>query len=103
MTDRDLPIACTLAPAEYATRTDDLAAFSALALRSRRPIAGGERLTFAGSADVERRLRMAIAAEARCCAFLDMHLQRTDDGLVLDIRGPEAARPVIAELFAARA
>jgi hypothetical protein len=103
MTDPALPIACTLAPAEYATRTAGLAALSARALRSRRPIAGGERLTFTASDDVERDLREAIAAEARCCAFLDMGLQRTHDALVLDIRGPEAAQPVIAELFAARA
>jgi hypothetical protein len=41
-----------------------------------------------------------IAAESSCCAFLRMDLRRTGDGLVLDIAGPQDARPVIAELFA---
>jgi hypothetical protein len=41
-----------------------------------------------------------IAAESSRCAFLRMELHRTDDGLVLDIAGPQDARPVIAELFA---
>ncbi len=41
-----------------------------------------------------------IAAEASCCAFLRMDLTRTADGLVLDIAGPQDARPMIAELFA---
>ena len=55
---------------------------------------------FADSAETERELRAAIAAEASCCAFLRMDLARTDDGLVLDIAGPQDARPIIAELFA---
>jgi hypothetical protein len=42
-----------------------------------------------------------IAAEASCCAFLRMDLQRSGDGLVLDVAGPQDPRPVIAELFAA--
>jgi hypothetical protein len=41
-----------------------------------------------------------IAAESSCCAFLSMALERSGDGLVLDITGPQDARPIIAELFA---
>ena len=55
---------------------------------------------FADRADVERDLRAMIAAESSCCAFLRMDLARTDEGLVLDIAGPQDARPIIAELFA---
>jgi hypothetical protein len=29
-----------------------------------------------------------------------MNLQRAEDGLVLDIAGPQDARPIITELFA---
>jgi hypothetical protein len=100
MIDPNLPIACTLTHGERAARTDDLAALAARALRARRPTAGGEQLVFADNEETERELRAAIALEARCCAFLDMDLRRTDDGLVLDIRGPDEARPVIAEMFA---
>jgi hypothetical protein len=94
------PIACTLSPGQYKDRTSDLAALAARALRSREQTADGERLTFEGGAATERELRVAIAAESSCCAFLRMDLRRVDDGLVLDIAGPQDARPVIAELFA---
>jgi hypothetical protein len=94
------PIACTLSPDQYNDRTNDLAALAARALRSREQTVGGERLTFEDSAETERELRAAIVAESSCCAFLRMDLQRVDDGLVLDIAGPQDARPIIAELFA---
>ena len=73
---------------------------AARALRSREQTPDGERLVFADTARTERELRAVIAAEARCCAFLQMHLARADGGLVLDIAGPPEARPIIAELFA---
>ncbi len=41
-----------------------------------------------------------VAAESQCCAFLDFTLGRDDGDLVLDIAGPEDARPVIEMLFA---
>ena len=91
------PIACTLSPGDYEDRIVELAA---RALRSREPTADGERLTFADGEDTERELRAAIAAEARCCAFLRMDLQRRPEGLVLDIAAAPDARPIIAELFA---
>ena len=94
------PIACTLSPGRVPDRTGELAALAARALRSREQTADGERLVFTDSAESERELRAVIAAEASCCAFLRMDLTRTDDGLVLDIAGPQDARPIIAELFA---
>lgn len=97
----DQPIACTLTSGAYRDRVDELAALAARALRSREPTADGERLTFDGSASTERDLRAAVAAEASCCAFLRMDLQRRGERLVLDVAGPEDARPIIAQLFAA--
>jgi hypothetical protein len=94
------PIACTLSPGRYADRTGELAALAARALRSRAQTPDGERLVFTDTPETERELRAAIDAEAACCAFLRMRLHRRDDGLVLDIAGPQDARPVIAELFA---
>ena len=94
------PIACTLSAARYEDRTGELAALAARALRSRQETADGERLVFTDSAEIERELRSVIAAEASCCAFLRMDLVRRDEGLVLDIAGPQDARPIIAELFA---
>ncbi len=96
----DPPIACTLTTAGYRARTADLAAFADRALRSRERTRRGERLTFARTEEIERELDAAIAAEASCCSFLTFQLERHDNHLVLEITGPEAARPVIAELFA---
>jgi hypothetical protein len=94
------PIACTLSRSRYEDRTNELAALAARSLRSREQTPEGERLRFDDGAETERELRAAVAAEASCCAFLRMDLQRADDGLVLDIAGPPDARPIIAELFA---
>jgi len=94
------PIACTLSTDQYADRTADLRALADRALRSRERTENGERLTFERSDEIERALDAAVAAEAMCCSFLRMHLQRREDRLVLDIAGPEEARPIIAELFA---
>jgi hypothetical protein len=93
----DTPIACTLAPDQYAARIRSLTALSE-SLLSRHPIPGGARMTF--TADAERELRAAIAAEAACCPFLTMTLERTDAGLRLDVTGPDEAAPIVAELFA---
>jgi hypothetical protein len=94
------PIACTLTPAQHRSRTRDLSDLARRALLTREPIDGGERLTFADSPAVERELSAAVAAEASCCSFLTMRLDRRDAGLVLDVTGPADARPMIAELFA---
>ena len=52
--------------------------------------------------EIERRTRALVAAESRCCAFLEFDLGREDGDLVLDISGPADARPVIDMYFADR-
>lgn len=96
------PVACTLSVSDYQRRTRELAGLADGSLRSRTPIAGGQRLTFAAAPGLEARLRDAIAAEASCCAFLTMTLRASDNQkqLVLDVTGPADAQPIIAELFA---
>ena len=96
----EIPIACTLTPGAYQDRTAQLTALAARALRSRRQTARGERLVFTDSPATERELRAVIAAESSCCPFLRMDLRRADEGLVLEIAGPQDARPIIAELLA---
>jgi hypothetical protein len=93
------PIACTLSRGQYQDRTDELAALAARALRSRERSAEGERLIFTDSPEIEHELRAVIGAESSCCAFLRMALERTGDGLVLDIAAPPDARPIIGDLF----
>ena len=93
------PIACTLTADAFRNRTDELTAIASRALRSRQPLEHGERLIFVAADATERELRAAIAAEAECCAFLTMTLRRDDDRLLLDITGPDEARPIIENLF----
>jgi hypothetical protein len=96
----DAPIACTLAPSEYRTRLRELSDLAQRALTARESIDGGERLTFSDLPAVERELAAAVTAEATCCSFLTMTLDRAEEGLVLNVTGPAGAPPIIAELFA---
>ncbi len=96
------PIACTLTPEELQDRTASLSDLAARALTARETIDGGQRLRFIDLPDVERELRDAVAAESSCCSFLSMDLRRQDGALVLDVTGPEQARPIISELLAWR-
>ncbi len=98
--EAEVPIACTLTPGQHRSRTAELSALARRALRSREQTDDGERLTFDGDDRTDRELRAAMAAEEACCAFLTMDLRRRGDGLVLEIRGPQEARPIIAQLFA---
>ena len=94
------PIACSLTPAEYESRARELSDLARRALVGREPIDGGERLAFHDVPAVERELAAAVVAEASCCSFLTLRLDRRDGALVLDVTGPPDARPIIAELFA---
>jgi hypothetical protein len=94
------PIACSLGARDREERLRQLADLAADALVRRAPIPGGERLLFVGAPATERALRAAIDAESACCPFLTMTVARTPAGVVLDVTGPQLARPIIAELFA---
>jgi hypothetical protein len=96
----DLPIACTLTPDGTAARLGLIAALTADGLLGRVPTDTGLRLRLRDTPEIERRTRELIAAESRCCAFLDFNLSRDRGDLVLDISGPEDARRVIDMFFA---
>jgi hypothetical protein len=94
------PIACSLTAEDYRRRVADTGQVARDALRERRPIDGGARLTFEDTADSQQRLEAFVLAESTCCPFLSMNLDRQDGQLILDVTGPELAAPVIEELFA---
>jgi hypothetical protein len=96
----ETPIACSLTGAEYRSRADDIGRFARDALLERRRIDGGARLTFDDAPGVRARLEAFVAAESQCCPFLTMDLHAAGGRLVLDVTGPEAAAPIIEELFA---
>src|SRR3954447_21929203 len=96
----ELPIACSLSAAELPTR---LAEMNDL---GRSALVGVERtkttavLRFRADGETGERLAPIVAAEARCCAFLDMTLGETGDTVALTIAAPAGAAPILDELVA---
>jgi hypothetical protein len=99
----DLPIACTLTPDGMTARLALIEALAADGLLDRTPTDAGLRVRLRDTPDIEQRTRELVAAESRCCAFLDFDLDRDNGDLVLDISGPVDARPVIELFFAPEA
>ena len=97
------PIACTLSPDGMTDRLALIDALAADGLLERTPTASGMRLRLRDTPDIEQRTRELVAAESACCAFLDFALGREDGDLILDITGPQNARPVIEMFFASEA
>ena len=101
MTER--PIACTLTADGMTARMALIDALAADGLLDRTPTDAGLRVRLLDRPDIEQRTRELVAAESKCCAFLDFELDRQNGYLVLDIAGPEDARPVIDMFFAPEA
>ena len=99
----EIPIACTLAPDGMTARLALIDALAADGLLDRTPTDTGLRVRLRDTPDVERRIRELVAAESKCCAFLDFELAREGGDLILDIAGPANARPVIDMFFAPEA
>jgi MerR family copper efflux transcriptional regulator len=93
-------LACAL-PADKAERKarNTRSTLGAAAL-SREEVEGGLRLRFPGDSSTEASIREVIAAESRCCPFLDMTVEPRPDGIELTVTAPLEARPMIEQLFA---
>ena len=78
-------------------------ALAADGLLDRTTTDAGVRVRLLDRPDMEQRTRELVAAESKSCAFLDFELGRENGYLVLDIAGPEDARPVIDMFFAPEA
>jgi hypothetical protein len=96
----DIPIACTLSPDGLASRLALIDALARDGLLERTLTDNGLRVRLRDTPEIEQRTRELVAAESSCCAFLDFSVGRADGDLVLDISGPEEARPVVALFFA---
>ena len=92
------PIACTLSDAELPARAAHLRTLGADALVG--ADVGDGRAVLRFRADAEERVRRAVAAEAECCAFLDLRLERGGDDLLLTVAAPEGAGEAVAQLAA---
>ena len=99
----EIPIACTLTPDGLTARRALIDVLATDGLLDRTPTDAGLRIRLRDTPDIERRTRELVAAESRCCAFLEFALAREDGALVLEISGPADAAPVIEMFFAPEA
>ncbi|WP_327249051.1 heavy metal-responsive transcriptional regulator [Streptomyces sp. NBC_01320] len=99
---RDVPVACTLVGAERGERTEMWRTLAGKA-EGREEISDGVRLSFPAGAELAGEIAALAAAEQGCCAFFDFTLHLTPTALQLDVRAPESAAAMLADLFGATA
>ncbi|GLW51289.1 MerR family transcriptional regulator [Streptomyces sp. NBRC 14336] len=95
---RDVPVACTLGGSELDERTGQWRHLVSKADR-REEIPDGMRLVFPAGADLAGEIAALAAAEQGCCAFFDFTLHLTPSALQLEVRAPESAAGMLADLF----
>ena len=99
--DTDLPIACSLDADELGERLTDMGAVGRAALRDVQRTPRRAVLRFAADAQTRERLASIVAAEARCCAFLDFSLLDDAGEIVMTISAPGGADLVLEDLVGA--
>jgi demethylmenaquinone methyltransferase/2-methoxy-6-polyprenyl-1,4-benzoquinol methylase len=95
------PVACSLGAADLEGRLAAIAAVGADSLVAREMKDGRHLLRFRDDGSTRRRLEEIVAAEARCCSFLDLALRDEDGDLVLSIAAPAEGQTVADGLAAA--
>ncbi len=99
-------IACTLSDDELPQRLAEIRALGRDALVSVERDHARAVLRFRPGRTVRQELERIVAAESRCCSFLDLDLTGEPPAAVLTIAAPAGAEPVMHELveaFAAEA
>lgn len=94
----ELPIACSLNATERTVRLAAMTALGRDALVGVRRATAHAELRFAAGDGIRDRVEEIAAAEAECCAFLDMEVHDEPDLVVLYITAPPDADPVLGEL-----
>jgi hypothetical protein len=91
---------CSLDAGQLRERLAEIEAVGAMSLIEK--TLDGERhvLRFSADAETERRLEEIVAAESRCCAFLDLELTRRDGLLILTLAAPTGGKEIASELAA---
>ena len=95
---RDLPLACSLDAPALAERLAEMRALGEDALIAAEPDGV---VRFRATPDTRRRLERIVAAEAECCAFLDLRIAEAGGELRLVVSGPAEAEPVVDGLVRA--
>ena len=92
-------IACSLDGDDQVRRLREIAELRQRALLEARETPAGLRMRFAARPGIRQELERLIEIESRCCSFLRFELEGSDEELVLEVGGPEQARPLIEGMF----
>lgn len=90
-----LTIACSLPAADMRARLDEIATLGREALVDSRIDDGAATLRFRAS--FRDRLQAIVAAEAKCCGFLDFGLESRDEEIVLTVTASADAQQALVE------
>lgn len=102
---KELPVVCSLGAGDLEQRLSMIAEIGAQSLIEHQQEGDRHVLRFRSDSRTRERLEAVIAAEAECCAFLDLSLEEDGDQLVLSVAAPEtgqASADGFAMAFAAR-
>jgi hypothetical protein len=92
------PIACSLGTNQLGQRLDEIAVLGAEGLLGHDLRGGTHALRFRRDDRTRHQLEEIVAAEARCCPFLDLSISERDDDLVLAIAAPEGGEQLAEAL-----
>ena len=92
------PVACTLDPALMPWRGDGVRALGQDGLVSIDRQERDVTLRFRPDAAIRQRVASIVAAESKCCAFLDFAITDDQDATILKIAAPEGAEQAVHEL-----
>lgn len=91
-------IACTLTGDELPRRLGEIRALGRNALLSVERGEAHATLHFRAGGATREELERIVAAESRCCSFLELRLSDERATLRLEIAGPPGAEPVLRQL-----
>lgn len=97
------PIACSLGASDLQQRLDRIAEIGAAGLIARDVEDETHALRFRADETTRRRLEEIVAAEAECCAFLQLELIEREGELVLTLAAPQDGQAIadaLAAIFA---
>ncbi len=95
------PIACSLGASDLRQRLEEIAEVGADGLIESGGAGDRHLLRFRSDARTRARLEAILAAEARCCSFLDLSLEERGGQLVLTVGAPADGRVIAGALAAA--
>jgi hypothetical protein len=91
----EIPIACSLDAGDLEQRLAEITAVGKESLIASEEKGEQFLLRFRADAGIRQRLERIVAAEAECCAFLDLALTESGGELVLSVGAPQDAREFV--------